>query len=152
MQMIYYGHYRLRKISNQNFEASESIFSQSYTTRQTTKLPNLRNLVSFLSACHDYCVCVYLFIQFFFITINSNKFSVQFINLVMLIFSNTFSLEFYTHEIQNFVLKTELSNMLKYKLFCSVFSFRFFFFILHNKLCYQDNAFKFSGSILRQFD
>ena len=87
------------------------------------------------------CLFIYLSIYFFFITINSNLFSVQFINLVMFNFSKHFQFEFYTLNMryrtsywrQNFQICRNLFS-------CSVFSSFFFSFTLCDKLCYSDHA------------
>ena len=56
-----------------------------------------------------------------------------------LIFRNTFSLEFYNSEIQNFVYWRQNFQICRNLFSCSVFSF-FFSFTLCNKLCYSDHA------------
>ena len=55
------------------------------------------------------------------------------------IFRNTFSLEFYNSEIQNFVYWRQNFQICRNLFSCSVFSF-FFSFTLCNKLCYSDHA------------
>ena len=56
-----------------------------------------------------------------------------------LIFRNTFSLEFYNSEIQNFVYWRQNFQICRNLFSCSVFSF-FFSFTLCHKLCYSDHA------------
>ena len=56
-----------------------------------------------------------------------------------LIFRNTFSLEFYNSETQNFVYWRQNFQICRNLFSCSVFSF-FFSFTLCNKLCYSDHA------------
>ena len=56
-----------------------------------------------------------------------------------LIFRNTFSLEFYNSEIQNFVYWRQNFQICRNLFSCSVWS-SFFSFTLCNKLCYSDHA------------
>ena len=56
-----------------------------------------------------------------------------------LIFRNTFSLEFYNSETQNFVYWRQNFQICRNLFSCSAFSF-FFSFTLCNKLCYSDHA------------
>ena len=56
------------------------------------------------------------------------------------IFRNTFSLEFYNSEIQNFVYWRQNFQICRNSFSCSVLSFFFFSFTLCNKLCCLDCA------------
>ena len=57
-----------------------------------------------------------------------------------LIFRNTFSLEFYNSEIQNFVYWRKNFQISRNLFSCSVFFSFFFSFTLGDKLCYSDHA------------
>ena len=98
-----------------------------------------------MSACHDLCVYVYLFIHLLlYYYYNSNLFFVQsqdkLSELRCLIFRNIFNLELYNSEIQNFVYWRKNFQISRNLFSCSVFFSFFFSFTLGDKLCYSDHA------------
>ena len=84
-----------------------------------------------MSACHDLCVYVYLFIHLLlYYYYNSNIFSVQSRDKLSehgcFIFRNTFILDFCNSEIQNFVYWRQNFQICRNLFSCSVFSSFFF--------------------------